>query len=146
LRTVAADLEEVVPRIVPPLPHPCRRTATLQPRSGRGRLIDDDPRVSPAMDAVMTADEETQSRCAICGRAIGPGGGRCRTEEGDVHEECYETGTARSLPASLMPQGELATCTHGWAVALAVRGKEHECVPPGNAHRTRVSVSPPRRG
>jgi hypothetical protein len=47
LRTVAADLEEVVPRIVPPLPHPCRRTATLQPRSGRGRLIDDDPRVSP---------------------------------------------------------------------------------------------------
>ena len=27
---------------------------------------------------------------ASCGRPIGPGSGGYRTEEGDVHEECYE--------------------------------------------------------
>ena len=53
-------------------------------------VIDDDPRVSPTMDAVMTADEKTQANCVICGRPIVPGSGRYRTEEGDVHEECYE--------------------------------------------------------
>jgi hypothetical protein len=46
----------------------------------------------------MTADEETQTNCAICGRPIVPGSGRYRTEEGDVHEECYQKRYGKKPP------------------------------------------------
>jgi hypothetical protein len=46
----------------------------------------------------MTADEESQANCAICGRPIVPGSGRYRTEEGDVHEECYEKRYGKKPP------------------------------------------------
>ena len=50
-----------------------------------------DPHVSVIMMTAYTqADEEHgPAICVICKRPIPPGRGRFRTEEGDVHEECY---------------------------------------------------------
>ena len=42
------------------------------------------------MTAYRQADKEhSPAICVICKRPIPPGSGRFRTEEGDVHEECY---------------------------------------------------------
>lgn len=49
--------------------------------------------------ARMTAEVEPSNTCAICKRAVLPGGGRYRTEEGDVHEECYQERHGRKPPA-----------------------------------------------
>lgn len=38
----------------------------------------------------MMAEEEPPTLCAFRKRPILPGRGRYRTEEGDVHEECYQ--------------------------------------------------------
>jgi len=38
----------------------------------------------------MMAEEEPPTLCAFHKRPILPGRGRYRTEEGDVHEECYQ--------------------------------------------------------
>ena len=59
-----------------------------------------DPHVSVIMMTAYVRDELEFQRamadeehgpviCAICKRPIPPGSGRFRTEEGDVHEECY---------------------------------------------------------
>ena len=37
--------------------------------------------------------------CAICQRPIPPGGGRYRTEQGDVHEECYQEQRRKPKPS-----------------------------------------------
>ena len=61
----------------------------------RGRVV-----VSLAGNgARMTAEVEPSNTCAICKRAILPGSGRYRTEEGDVHEECYQERHGRKPPA-----------------------------------------------
>ena len=49
--------------------------------------------------AGMTAEVEQSNMCAICKRAILPGSGRYRTDEGDVHEECYQERHGRKPPA-----------------------------------------------
>ena len=49
--------------------------------------------------AILKADEEPSNTCAICKRAVLPGGGRYRTEEGDVHEECGQEWHGRKPPA-----------------------------------------------
>jgi hypothetical protein len=43
--------------------------------------------------------------CAICKRPIPPGSGRFRTEEGDVHEECYRE-RERRKKSRLRPPAE----------------------------------------
>jgi CheY-like chemotaxis protein len=40
-------------------------------------------------ERAMADGEHRPVICAICKRPIPPGSGRFRTEEGDVHEECY---------------------------------------------------------
>jgi hypothetical protein len=61
-------------------------------------LVRDKPNGRNWRTFVMTADEESQANCAICGRPIVPGSGRYRTEEGDVHEECYEKRYGKKPP------------------------------------------------
>ncbi len=46
----------------------------------------------------MMAEDEPPTLCAICKRPILPGSGRYRTEEGDVHEECYQRRHGRKPP------------------------------------------------
>jgi hypothetical protein len=52
---------------------------------------------------------ERQANCAICGRPIVPGSGRYRTEEGDVHEECYKKRYGRKPPLKACPPLSEAT-------------------------------------
>jgi hypothetical protein len=57
------------------------------------------------MTAYTQADEEHgPAICVICKRPIPPGRGRFRTEEGDVHEECYRERERREK-SRLRPMG-----------------------------------------
>jgi len=48
----------------------------------------------------MTAEVEPPNMMfATCKRAILPGSGQYRTEDGDVHEECYQERHGRKPPA-----------------------------------------------
>jgi hypothetical protein len=60
----------------------------------RGRVVG-----SLARNGARKAEVEPSNTCAICKRTILPGSGRYRTEEGDVHEECYQERHGRKPPA-----------------------------------------------
>ncbi len=56
------------------------------------------PQAGTSLCPAMMAEEEPPTLCAICKRPILPGRGRYRTEEADVHEECYQGRHGRKPP------------------------------------------------